>query len=265
MTGDSTAFIGDMPTYYDTGLGPILFHTYAEQLAAVVAAYAPARLLEISAGTGISSMALDRALPDAELTLTDLSPAMLELARPRVPRATWQTADAQDLPFEDGAYDVVACQFGVMFLPDLDAGFREALRVLAPGGHYCFSTWDGYATNPYSGIVNDMLHEDFPDDPPPFFQVPYHLHQIDDLARQLQAVGFGDVRVTLAGTRPVVQDWGRLSEAIVRANQTAHQITVRGGDALDFQHRLQTALEQHYGPAPVEMPMQAIFFETTKP
>jgi SAM-dependent methyltransferase len=264
MPVDSTAFDGDMPHFYDEGLGPVLFRAYADRLATIVAAYAPARLLEISAGTGISSMALDRALPTTELTMTDLSPEMLELAAPRVPRASWRTADAQDLPFENGSFDIVACQFGVMFLPDLDAGFREAYRVLSVGGHYCISTWDGYATNPYAGIVNDLLRLDFPTDTPPFFQIPFRLHQIDELARRLQAVGFGDVRVTLAGDSPVVRDWQHLSQALVRANQTGRQIAARGGDPADFERRLQRALEQHYGPTPVAMPMQALFFEATK-
>jgi hypothetical protein len=53
---------------------------------------------------------------------------MIEFARAAVPAAgiTWQPADAEALPFEDGSFDVVVCAFGVMFLPDKVQGFREA-------------------------------------------------------------------------------------------------------------------------------------------
>jgi ubiquinone/menaquinone biosynthesis C-methylase UbiE len=52
-------------------------------------------------------------------------------------RIRWQQADALDLPFAATEFDVVVCQFGVMFFPDKRAGFREALRVLRPGGFSC--------------------------------------------------------------------------------------------------------------------------------
>lgn len=265
MKDDSTAFVGSMPHYYDTGLGPVLFAEYARRLGSIVAAYAPATVLEVSAGTGISSRALKEALPGADLTITDLSPEMLALAQPRVPSATFRPADGQDLPFDDGTFDVVACQFGAMFFPDLDAAFGEALRVLKPGGHYVFSTWDGRQGNPYAGMVDDLLAEDYPTDRPPFFQVPFRLNDIDAIARRVQRAGFGDVRVTLSGDAPIVQDWATFATAMINANQTAAQITARGGDPAAFEARLLSAFEAHYGPAPAAMPMQAIFFEATKP
>src|SRR3712207_8211495 len=48
----------------------------------------------------------------------------------------FKQADAQSLPFDDGSFDVVACQFGVMFFPDKLQSYGEALRVLGPGGAY---------------------------------------------------------------------------------------------------------------------------------
>jgi ubiquinone/menaquinone biosynthesis C-methylase UbiE len=52
-------------------------------------------------------------------------------------RISWSKADAQALPFEDAAFDLVCCQFGVMFFPDRQLGYREAKRVLKPGGVSC--------------------------------------------------------------------------------------------------------------------------------
>jgi ubiquinone/menaquinone biosynthesis C-methylase UbiE len=65
---------------------------------------------------------------------------MLDVARSKFRAGEdveFQVADATDLPFPDGSFDTVVCQFGVMFYPDKDKGFREADRVLAPGGAIC--------------------------------------------------------------------------------------------------------------------------------
>ena len=56
----------------------------------------------------------------------------------------FKPADAMALPFEDGSFDAVVCQFGVMFFPDKPGSYREVYRVLAPGGHYLFSVWNSH-------------------------------------------------------------------------------------------------------------------------
>jgi ubiquinone/menaquinone biosynthesis C-methylase UbiE len=53
------------------------------------------------------------------------------------------------LPFADGSFDAVVCQFGVMFFPDKRKSYSEVLRVLAPGGRYVFSVWDSPRYNPF--------------------------------------------------------------------------------------------------------------------
>src|SRR4051794_8068268 len=110
-----------MPEAYEKRLVPTVFGPFAVDLAARVAARAPARVLELAAGTGALTRELARAVPQAEVTATDLNDAMVDFGRARVPGATWRQADAMRLPFDDGSFDVVACQFGVMFLPDKPA------------------------------------------------------------------------------------------------------------------------------------------------
>ena len=79
--------------------------------------------------------------------------AMVSYAREAVsaPGIDWQQADAQALVFDDGAFDVVVCQFGFMFLPDKVQGFREARRVLASGGVLLANVWHSLEANPVAG------------------------------------------------------------------------------------------------------------------
>ena len=120
MVATDTVFAGSIPALYDRYLGPLLFEPYAADLAERVAQGRPRAILETAAGTGIVTEALAAALPEADIVATDLNQAMLDVAVTRVAvgRATFQAADAQELPFADESFDAVVCQFGVMFFPD---------------------------------------------------------------------------------------------------------------------------------------------------
>jgi ubiquinone/menaquinone biosynthesis C-methylase UbiE len=84
-------------------------------------------------------------------------------------RIDWRQADALKLPFEDRQFDVVACQFGVMFFPDKAQGYREARRVLKPGGQFIFSVWDRISENKFADVITTALAAHFPDDPRAFW------------------------------------------------------------------------------------------------
>src|SRR6476619_1338871 len=105
-----------MPEAYEKWLVPAVFGPFAGEVCAGGAACAPARVLEVAAGTGALTRELARVIPGAEITATDLNEAMVAFGRARAPDATWQQADAMQLPFDDATFDAVACQFGVMFL-----------------------------------------------------------------------------------------------------------------------------------------------------
>jgi ubiquinone/menaquinone biosynthesis C-methylase UbiE len=61
------------------------------------------------------------------------------------------------LPFEDGAFDAVVCQFGTMFFPDKAKAFAEARRVLKPGAVFVFSVWDRIEENEFADVVTAAL------------------------------------------------------------------------------------------------------------
>ena len=155
---------------------------------------AAARVLEIAAGTGAVTRSLASVLPESvSIVATDLNRPMLDVAagigtsRP----VEWREADAMQLPFADGQFDVVVCQFGAMFFPDKGKAFSEARRVLAAGGALLFNVWDRIEENEFADVVTDALESLFPDDPPRFMaRTPHGYHDLAAIARDLREGGF---------------------------------------------------------------------------
>jgi tocopherol O-methyltransferase len=109
-----------------------------------LAALPVSRVLKTAAGTGAVTRRLAATLPaDVPIVATDLNRGMLDQAEAQGTSrpVEWRQADAMQLPFEDGSFDVVVCQFGVMFLPDKSRAFAEARRVLRPGGGLAVCAW----------------------------------------------------------------------------------------------------------------------------
>src|SRR5574342_1071203 len=100
-------------------------------------------VLDVACGTGVVAITAARA--GARVSALDLTPPLLERARENAKIANveidWREGDAEQLPFEDSAFDVVLSQVGHMFAPRPDVVVREMLRVLKPGGILAFSTW----------------------------------------------------------------------------------------------------------------------------
>jgi SAM-dependent methyltransferase len=196
MTAPATdrVFAGSIPELYDTYFVPLIFEPYAADLATRLRARPITRLLEIAAGTGVVTRALAAALPaSVPIVATDLNPAMLEraaavgAARP----VEWRQADAMQLPFPDGSFDAVVCQFGVMFFPDKPKAFAEARRVLRPGGVFVFNVWDRIADNEFTDVATTALEPLFPTDPPRFMaRTPHGYHDTATIVRDLAAGGF---------------------------------------------------------------------------
>ncbi|MDB4995199.1 MAG: type 11 methyltransferase, partial [Myxococcaceae bacterium] len=145
MKATDKLFAGSIPEIYDRTLVPLIFDCYARDLAERLAKVGSQQVLEVAAGTGALTRALASRLDaHARIVATDLNQPMLDHAAASLAgdaRIAWRQADALALPFEDGTFDAVACQVGAMFFPDKIQGYREARRVLRPGGRFFFNVW----------------------------------------------------------------------------------------------------------------------------
>ncbi|AGB47363.1 methylase involved in ubiquinone/menaquinone biosynthesis [Mesorhizobium australicum WSM2073] len=191
-------FAGSIPENYDRYMVPLIFEPFAADIARRAAALSPGAVLEIAAGTGVVTRALaPRLSPDASYVVTDLNQPMLDYAASRQTpdsRIEWRQADAMALPFEDAAFDLVCCQFGAMFFPNRTSAYREARRVLKPGGRFLFNVWDRIEENVFADDVTNALARIFPDDPPRFLaRTPHGYHDKVLIRRDLEDAGFSRV------------------------------------------------------------------------
>ncbi len=187
-------FTGSIPKLYETYLVPLIFEPYAADLVNRLASRSLTRVLEIAAGTGVVTRALTTVLPESvSIVATDLNQSMLDQAsavgtkRP----VEWRQADAMHLPFPNGTFDAVVCQFGVMFFPEKAKAFSEARRVLRSGGVFIFNVWDRIEENEFADTVTTALESVFPKDPPRFLaRTPHGYYERQTIERDLANGGF---------------------------------------------------------------------------
>ena len=204
MTDTRSPFEHSTPELYDRYMGPLLFEPYAKVIAERAALLQPDRILETAAGTGIVTRALHLAVPQAQIVATDLNPVMLEVAAQRAGSAnvTFQRANAQDLPFDNGSFDLVVCQFGVMFFPNKVRANEEARRVLRSQGHYLLVSFDRLELNSVAKAADNAVAALFSDDPPaymlrgPFSYVDPALIEQDLLAAGFTGINLETVALT---------------------------------------------------------------------
>ena len=269
MSGNAASFIGNIPEHYDAGLGPVIFIDYAADIARRTAACGPARVLETAAGTGIVTRQLRDFLPrGVHLTATDLNPPMLEVAQTKFrpgEAVDFRPADAAALPFSEGAFDAVVCQFGVMFFPQKETAYREVHRVLAPGGHYLFSVWDSHRHNPFGRIAHEIAASFFPADPPQFYNVPFSYYRIDPIKESLIDAGFSNINVAVVKLYKEIPDVTRFARGLVHGNPLIDQIRTRGGVEPDrVVDALAQTLRAEFGADRGRMPLQAIMFSAVR-
>lgn len=259
-SNSTTRFVGPIPELYDRHMGPVLFEPYARDLAARVPSDAQ-RILELAAGTGRVTRHLMTALPpDGELTVTDLNEPMLVEARRRLPgdpRLRWQAADMQALPFDDGTFDVVACQFGLMFVPDKARAAGEMRRVLRRGGTLLLSTWDDRANNPASQALQELAFAELPADPPNFMLTPFSMPDPVALEALFAAAGFSSVHVETVAMTGTASSADDLATGFVRGNPLWNQLVERAIDADAFQARVAERLRRDFGDAPCQSALSA--------
>lgn len=272
--GDGTAarFVGSIPAVYDTHLGPLLFHFSAADLAKRVGDALPdaKRVLEVACGTGISTEYLWRGLNSAtEIIATDLNEAMLayaEAKRGALNNVSYRQADAQALPFEDGSFDAVVCQFGIMFMPDKAQAFAEMARVLRPGGLLAFNVWDSFEHNRVAGLAREIIASFFDNNPPDFLTVPFGFYDIEPIRGLIAGAGFLEPEINTVSATVERPDAVSIARGFVEGNPGILQIRERGDvDPDTIIDALAREIGDLYGSGPLQVPLREIVCLARKP
>jgi ubiquinone/menaquinone biosynthesis C-methylase UbiE len=217
---------------------PLIFEPYAADITQRAASLSPNSVLETAAGSGVVTRALAPRLPrGASYVVTDLNRPMVDYAASRQPldtRIKWRQADALALPFENAAFDLVCCQFGVMFFPDRTAGYREARRVLKPGGHFLFNVWDRIEENVFADDVTNALAELFPSDPPRFLaRTPHGYHDKSLIRSELENAGFSSVMIETAAEQSCAPSPRHPAMAYCQGTPLRNEIEARDAGKLE--------------------------------
>jgi len=257
MQAGDKLFAGSIPDIYDMLMVPLIFDVYARDLAARVARLAPQDILEIAAGTGALTGALVAQLsPRCMIVASDLNQPMLNraAANPALSaRVTFQQADALALPFENGKFDAVVCQFGAMFFPDRVKGYKEAHRVLRPGGHFLFNVWDEIATNDFADTVHQSLATVFLNDPPAFMaRVPHGYHDIEKIRHELKMAGFASISVDSIEHTSKAASAREVAIAFCQGTPIRNEIEARRGSLEAATDAAASLLAQQFGDGEIE-------------
>lgn len=257
-------FAGSIPEIYDRYLVPLIFESYALDLANRLAKAEPRDVLETAAGTGVLTRAIASLLSaDTHIVATDLNQPMLDHAAARQSpdrQIEWREADALALPFEDQRFDAVVCQFGVMFFPDKVQGYREAHRILKPGGNFYFNVWDRISENQFADIVTEALAAFFPHDPPRFMaRTPHGYHDVDRIREELKAAGFTNVSFDLVNERSRASTPHDVAIAYCQGTPLRNEIESRDASRLEAATKhAADALARRFGSSAVEGRIRAL-------
>lgn len=268
MKDPELRFTGSVPEKYEALMVPLIFRPYAEEMARRANAFQPRRILETAAGTGALTRALHQAVPNAEVVATDLNQPMLDVNAARIgsERVQFVEADAQQLPFADGSFDLVVCQFGAMFFPDKMRGHSEARRVLTDGGHYLLAIWDAIERNPVTAVTQQVLIDAFPDDPPLFMREgPFGYSDPFRIESDLHDAGFDTVEIEPVEMRSRSPSAHDAASALCYGTPMGIELDDREPGSLDRVFPLvEQALQRFEGPSGIDAPMSAHIVTATK-
>jgi ubiquinone/menaquinone biosynthesis C-methylase UbiE len=139
----------EMAEAYESQFVPALFGDWAGFLVEEAGVGPGQRVLDVACGTEIvARTAAERVGGTGSVSGLDLNDAMLTVARRLRPDIEWRQGDAGELPFPDGSFDVVLCQSGLMFFPDVSRALGEMSRVVRPGGTVAVQVWDERESQP---------------------------------------------------------------------------------------------------------------------
>jgi ubiquinone/menaquinone biosynthesis C-methylase UbiE len=186
---------------YEQYMAPAIFAPWAQDLVEFAAPAIGERVLDLACGTGVVARTVGPHIgAKGKVIGLDLNAGMLEVAY-SVPwtapaQVEWREANALELPFDDGSFDLVLCQQGLQFFPNRGAALLQMRRVLAPGGRIAVSVWRSIHDCPgFESLHNALTRHVGPD---AGILGPFALGDADELRRLVSEAGFGDITIRQA-------------------------------------------------------------------
>ncbi len=185
-------------------------------------------ILDIATGPG--SLAAEAKKIGARPVGIDLSPGMVELARKSYSGIDFRVADVEHLPFSDGSFDAVVCNFALGHFPDPKAATAECVRILKAGGRIALSWWDDPTKQRIQGLFREAITEigaTPPSDVPKGYSI-LRFADSNEFRRLLDGAGLTDVKIEDHQTNYLIPDidtlWrGGMGSFAVTASAIAHQ------------------------------------------
>lgn len=269
MKESSIVFDDSVAQNYDDCLGPFLFEPFALDLVERIEISKARNVLELACGTGRVTKHLSLQLSaDAKLTATDLNPGMIDVAKQRITSGNvrWETVDMTNIPFEENQFDLIVCQFGIMFAPDKVKAFTEIRRVLKKGGKLIFNTWGDIHNNKVWSITSDLVNSFLGENPTGIFtEGPFSLQDEKVVLQFLEQAGFNETKffsVDKTGTIPTAAE---AAKGFILGLPVRATIKNRIPSALpEILTSLEKAFTQQLSDLPLKASLNALVFECTK-
>ena len=212
MSDGETGQVSDAAAeVYEQFFIPALFEQWTPRMADAAGLGSGQRLLDVACGTGIFARAAAELVgQEGSVVGLDVNDGMLEVARMRASAIEWRLGRAEAIPFDDQSFDVVACQFGLMFFEDQPAAISEMARVLRTPGTLVVSVWDSLEHSPGYASMTALLQRLFGDEAASAMGAPFCLGDVEVLRGLFVEAGLPEVEIhTREGTArfPSIESW----------------------------------------------------------
>jgi len=257
---------GSGPEIYETVFVPAMMGEWAQRVMALANPQPGERVLDVACGTGALTRVVAQSVgPDGRVVGLDLSPEMLAEARKfqldpsSAAPIEWREGDVNAIPFENESFDIVFCNFGLMFFPDRVAALKEMHRVLKPEGRLALAVWGSISKCPGQMSMKQSWERHFTDEAG-LFDAQHSLGNPEIVLSLVQDAGFRNVSV-----QPVM--------GVVRLpspEQLARSYGAMAGIQADEKTRteiideISAALQSYVGAEGLEYPIEAILASARK-